>query len=76
MSVTGDLASMVMAANGSAPAPAPMPDDTEDVVEAYSFNTGIFLYLPSVLDLGSGYLIPALGRNCSQPEVHVCTAIF
>ncbi len=32
-----------------------MPDDTEDVVEAYSFNTGIFLYLPSVLDLGSGH---------------------
>ncbi len=36
---------MVLAANSSAPAPAPMPDDTEDVVEAYSFNTGMFLYL-------------------------------
>jgi hypothetical protein len=43
MSVAGDLASLVMAANSSAPAPAPMPDDTEDVVEAYSFNTGMFL---------------------------------
>ncbi len=37
---------MVLAANSSAPAPAPMPDDTEDVVEAYSFNTGMSLYLP------------------------------
>ena len=40
------LASLVMAANSSAPAPAPIPDDTEDVVEAYSFNTGTFLWLP------------------------------
>lgn len=27
--------------NSSAPAPGPMPDDTEDVVEQYSFNTGL-----------------------------------
>ena len=43
------LASLVMAANSSAPAPAPIPDDTEDVVEAYSFNTGTFLWLPSTM---------------------------
>ena len=34
-----------MAAISSDPAPAPMPDDTEDMVEAYSFNTGTFLSL-------------------------------
>ena len=49
MSVTGELASLVMAANSSAPAPAPMPDDTEDVVEAYSFNTGMFLDLHALV---------------------------
>ncbi len=26
--------------NSSAPAPGPAPEDTEDVVEQYSFNTG------------------------------------
>ena len=45
MSMPTSLVSLVMAANSSAPAPAPVPDDTEDVVEAYSFNTGTFLWL-------------------------------
>ncbi|KAK9909394.1 hypothetical protein WJX75_001559 [Coccomyxa subellipsoidea] len=31
--------------NSSAPAPGPMPDDTEDVVEQYSFNTGLMVLL-------------------------------
>lgn len=35
------VAALAMAANSSAPAPGPAPPEvTEDVVEAYSFNTG------------------------------------
>ena len=45
MSEPMNFTSLVLAANGSSPAPAPMPDDTEDVVEAYSFNTGRHLPL-------------------------------